>query len=669
MRLTLRTLLAYLDDLLEPAQAKELGAKIQESEKAAELIMRIRDVIRKRRLTAPVVNGPGCDLDANLVAEYLDNTLPPEGVADLEKICLDSDTHLAEVAACHQILTLVLGEPVDIGSHSRERMYALGQAAAQMGAAAAAEHSAEPESVTGNRGKPTAPMITPATVGLNRKAIHDLDQPRRSDSLRGDSFIGKGQATAGHPSASLPGRPVPAVGTGGTNGQRAGHSGILSAPEHAAAAPQSMSKSTIISNASSLSGLGPAVKSVSAPRPASATTPASDASANPARNQSTTEPFDRTIPDYLKQPPLWKRALPVAVLLLIAVWVGTLLKDKDLLSGLLGRRPESTADNQLATTNDAAATTAAKQGAGGPSGETPSQAAAVVQSDAAELQADADSEKPQSDVLPAKPKQTEVAVADPGVDAPPPLEAGDSTNQTKATAKAPVPKEPESPNKTTASKSTETEEAPANSKTATEVAIVDTPRPGGPGKTPAKTVKPAPAVPTGTDNRPQPVRYVSQEGVVLRFDDDRQGWFPLPHRQFVFAEDILAVPEPFDAQFQFGTEKHRLTALGPTLFQVIETMDDLPLAINVERGKILVQPAETAAGTMPARLKLSLNVQGQTWLLELPDANSRCGIEIIPREPNQFEENFGPQGWSGRLVVASGTVKVTTPEGKAQIMT
>lgn len=666
MRLTLRTLLAYLDDLLEPAQAKELGAKIQESEMAAELIMKIRDVIRKRRLTAPLVNGAGCDMDANVVAEYLDNTLPPEGVAELEKICLESDTHLAEVAACHQILTLVLGEPVDIGTHSRDRMYALGLVAAS-NTASVVPHSAEHDA-------------TSAATSVNRKGATEADAPRR-----GDSFVGKVSAASAHPSASPPSRAVATGPQVGHSGQHAGLSGVLSAADHAAPASSFVAKSAA-SHSTAPTGLGPAVKSVSSSRPPAATAPvtaATDASANSARIGAA-EPFDRTIPDYLKQPPLWKRALPLAILLLIAVWVGTLLKDKDLLTGLLKNQVESTAETPVPIKNeqpDAVAKNSAK------AEETTGQATdpSIADTNQSESDSSADVTQTPTEVATAKPKRTEVAIVTPGVDAPPPPEIGDQPNPNDSVPEAPVPEEPEmvkpgrtepkagrnQQSKSPMSEDEIPEKKTTGRKTGTEVAAVDSDAGQDPAQTETpvtKTTKRGPAGQPGTDNRPQPVRYVSQDGVVLRFDDDRQGWFPLPHRQHIFAEDILAVPEPFDAQIQFGNEKHRLTAVGPTLLQVVETMDDLPLAINVERGRIILQPAESAAGVPPARMKLALNVQGQTWILELPDIHSRCGIEIIPREPHQFEENFGSQGWSGKLIIASGTVKITTPEGKAQII-
>jgi hypothetical protein len=126
LRLTLRTLLAYIDDTLEPTQARELGEKVAASDDARDLIDKIKRVTRRRGLKTPVPTGKDDTVsDANTVAEYLSDTLDPEGIEELEATCLKSDVHLAEVAACHQILTLVLTEPVRVPPQANQRMYKL----------------------------------------------------------------------------------------------------------------------------------------------------------------------------------------------------------------------------------------------------------------------------------------------------------------------------------------------------------------------------------------------------------------------------------------------------------------------------------------------------------------------------------------------------------------
>src|SRR6478735_3153134 len=130
MRLTLRTLLAYLDDVLDPADKEELAQKIQSSDFAEDLVHRTRDTVRRMRLSAPQVIGTGMGLDPNTVAEYLDNVMPPEQVGDFERICLESDVHLAEATACHHVLTMILGEPADVDPLAKQRMFSIATEAA-----------------------------------------------------------------------------------------------------------------------------------------------------------------------------------------------------------------------------------------------------------------------------------------------------------------------------------------------------------------------------------------------------------------------------------------------------------------------------------------------------------------------------------------------------------
>jgi hypothetical protein len=119
MRLTLRTLLAYLDDRLSSANAREIGKKLKDSPFAQELAGRIRTVVRQRRLMTP---GRKIKMiDPNLIAEYLDDQLTPELVSLIEKEVLASDFSLAEAAASHEILGL-LGDSVDLDDRLRQRL-------------------------------------------------------------------------------------------------------------------------------------------------------------------------------------------------------------------------------------------------------------------------------------------------------------------------------------------------------------------------------------------------------------------------------------------------------------------------------------------------------------------------------------------------------------------
>jgi len=123
MRLTLRTLIAWLDDTLTPGEVRAIGQQVADSPFAKELVERIHRVTRQRRLSVPNGSGPDA-VDPNHVASYLDNQLPADQVGEFEKTCLTSDVHLAEVASVHQVLSLI-GHKAKVPPDAKLRMYRL----------------------------------------------------------------------------------------------------------------------------------------------------------------------------------------------------------------------------------------------------------------------------------------------------------------------------------------------------------------------------------------------------------------------------------------------------------------------------------------------------------------------------------------------------------------
>ena len=125
MRLTLRTLLAYLDGVLTPEQEADLKAQIESSELASELVHRTGDVVRRPQVGAPEILGLGPVDDPNTMAEYLDGTLPDENVPDFERACLESEVLLAEAASVHRVLKEVLDGNIVVDSDTQRRMQSL----------------------------------------------------------------------------------------------------------------------------------------------------------------------------------------------------------------------------------------------------------------------------------------------------------------------------------------------------------------------------------------------------------------------------------------------------------------------------------------------------------------------------------------------------------------
>lgn len=126
MRLTLRTLLAYRDGVLSPADTEDLHRRIHQSQDAGNLLRRIGAVTQRSGVLAPLVHDKGLGGDANAIAEYLDDALPHGQIPELERICLVSDVQLAELADCHRLLATALNTKILVPSDLRETALRLG---------------------------------------------------------------------------------------------------------------------------------------------------------------------------------------------------------------------------------------------------------------------------------------------------------------------------------------------------------------------------------------------------------------------------------------------------------------------------------------------------------------------------------------------------------------
>lgn len=128
MRLTLRTLLAYRDGVLSPENSEDLHRRIQQSEDAGNLLKRIHAVSKRLHGESSTIVGKGLGGDPNSIAEYLDDVIHGEKVPEFERICLESDVRLGELASCHSLLSSAMHTRVHVPQSLRELSAAIGDA-------------------------------------------------------------------------------------------------------------------------------------------------------------------------------------------------------------------------------------------------------------------------------------------------------------------------------------------------------------------------------------------------------------------------------------------------------------------------------------------------------------------------------------------------------------
>ena len=102
MRLTLKRLLDYRDDRLDPTETKELGKILAEHPEASKWLDQLDRVVGEG--VSPEPNESA--VPVSTIARYLENKLDPAAEADLEKQAFRNPALLLEITRCHQALSL-----------------------------------------------------------------------------------------------------------------------------------------------------------------------------------------------------------------------------------------------------------------------------------------------------------------------------------------------------------------------------------------------------------------------------------------------------------------------------------------------------------------------------------------------------------------------------------
>lgn len=185
MRLTLRTLLAWRDGLLDGPEREELAARVTDGSVAQGLLDRMQALEKRDDVEVPRLEGRGLAVDANTVAEYLENTLDPEKLEAFERICLESDRHLTEVSECHRLLA----EPLPSKGPRSESPALVAAIEARLAGGLTADAPRQPAAPLGRLPQEVADVPQPQ-IHINAKTpAPDQPRPKRREAKKGSPWF------------------------------------------------------------------------------------------------------------------------------------------------------------------------------------------------------------------------------------------------------------------------------------------------------------------------------------------------------------------------------------------------------------------------------------------------------------------------------------------------
>ncbi|MBT6485290.1 MAG: hypothetical protein HOL01_05095 [Planctomycetaceae bacterium] len=180
---------------------------------------------------------------------------------------------------------------------------------------------------------------------------------------------------------------------------------------------------------------------------------------------------------------------------------------------------------------------------------------------------------------------------------------------------------------------------------------------------------------TSTNKKPQvdqPVKqeitsakYTSTSGVLLRQSAELGDWITVTHDSAIPAGTQIALPSAFDARLDVGSKLYAVRLVGGAVSQLLEASDEIPFGFELQRGRLIIEGRRDS--DVPGAV-LSLAVRGERWRVELLEGNTVLGVEISPRRPEKFEQDFGDDVFQGGILVVKGSVRIVDGAGRTRVV-